>query len=84
MGFRYFAQEAAQRLHLSGYVRNLRDSRVEVYAIGTPDQLAQFRAVLENGTRAASVEQVQEELASIDPLYAEEFIITYHDGRGVS
>jgi acylphosphatase len=83
VGFRYFAQDAAQRLHLSGYVRNLRDSRVEVYAIGTPDQLAQFRAALENGTRAASVDQVQEELVSIDPHYAEEFIIAYHHGRGV-
>ena len=37
VGFRYFAQDEAERLHLSGYVRNLRDGRVEVYAIGSPE-----------------------------------------------
>jgi acylphosphatase len=76
VGFRYFAQDAAERLHLSGYVRNLRDARVEVYAIGTPDQLAKLRAALERGPRFASVSEVQEEPAAVDPQYAKEFSIT--------
>jgi len=32
VGYRYFTQDAADRLRLTGYVRNLRDGRVEVYA----------------------------------------------------
>jgi acylphosphatase len=76
VGFRYFTQDAAERLHLSGYVRNLLDARVEVYAIGTPDQLAKLRAALERGPRFASVSEVQEEDAAIDQQYANEFGIT--------
>jgi len=34
VGFRYFTQGEAQRLDLSGYVRNLPERRVEAYAIG--------------------------------------------------
>jgi acylphosphatase len=76
VGFRYFTQDAAERLHLSGYVRNLPDARVEVYAIGTPDQLAKLRAALERGPRFASVSEVREEPVAIDPQHAKEFVIT--------
>jgi acylphosphatase len=77
VGFRYFAQHSAERLHLSGYVRNLRDGRVEAYAIGTAAQLAEFRAALEQGPRFSTVQQVQEEAAANDPQYAKGFVITY-------
>jgi acylphosphatase len=77
VGFRYFAQDGADRLRLAGYVRNLRDGRVEVYAIGTPGQLTQFRATLERGPRSASVHNVAEESAAIDAQYSNEFTIAY-------
>jgi acylphosphatase len=77
VGFRYFTQDAAERLHLSGYTRNLPDRRVEVYAIGTPDQLARLRAALERGPLGASVSEVREEQAAIDPKYEFGFEITY-------
>ncbi len=77
VGFRYFAQSEAGRLDLSGYVRNLRDGRVEAYAIGTPTQLAKFRAALERGPRLSSVSEVREESAVIDPQYTNEFVTTY-------
>ncbi len=77
VGFRYFTQDAAERLHLSGYVRNLRDGRVEAYAIGTGEQLADFRAALEQGPRFSRVTEVQEEPAATDPQYAKGFVITY-------
>ena len=77
VGFRYFTQNAAERLHLSGYTKNLPDGRVEVYAIGTPDQLARFRSALERGPLGASVSEVKEEQAAIDPNYANGFVITY-------
>ena len=77
VGFRYFAQHAAEKLHIGGYVRNLRDGRVEAYAIGTLDQLASFRAALERGPRFSNVAEVREETTSPDPQYAKDFTITY-------
>jgi acylphosphatase len=77
VGFRYFTQDEAERLHLSGYVRNLRDGRVEAYAIGAPENLARLRTILERGPRGAMVQNVVEESAELDPKFAEEFSITY-------
>jgi acylphosphatase len=75
VGFRYFALRAAQRLGVSGYAKNLSDGRVEVYAIGTAAILAAMRAELERGPRSATVSEVAEEDASIDPEFAAEFSI---------
>ena len=77
VGFRYFTQDEAERLHLSGYVRNLRDGRVEAYAIGAPENLARLRTILERGPRGAMVQHVVEESAELDAKFAEEFSITY-------
>jgi acylphosphatase len=76
VGFRYFAQHAADKLGVNGFVRNLLDGRVEVLAIGTPQQLAQFRAMLERGPRFSSVTNVQEENASPDPHFEKGFSIS--------
>ena len=77
VGFRYFAQVAADRLHLSGYARNLRDGRVEVYAVGAAEQMAKLRSALERGPKGASVDEVAEENAAIDANYEFGFVITY-------
>jgi acylphosphatase len=77
VGFRYFTQHAAERLHVSGYARNLPDGRVEVYALGTGEQLARLRAALERGPWGARVSEVGEESASVDSQYATGFVITY-------
>ena len=77
VGFRYFIQDEAERLHLSGYVRNLRDGRVEVYAIGAPEDLTRLRILVERGPRGAMVQHVDEESAEINPKFAQEFSITY-------
>ena len=74
VGFRYFTQDEAERLRLSGFVRNL---RVEVYAIGLPENLARFRTIIERGPRGAMVQHLAEESAEIKPEFAEEFSITY-------
>jgi acylphosphatase len=79
VGFRYFTQGEANRLNLSGYVRNLRDGRVEAYAIGMPEQLAKFRAALERGSRFSSVSGVTEEPAKVDSQYEHEFVTTYDE-----
>ena len=55
VGFRNFAERAAEELGISGYVRNLADGRVEVYAIGSSDQLNQLSGLLAQGPRWANV-----------------------------
>jgi len=79
VGFRFYAQRAAAKLRLNGYVRNLRDGRVEVYALGTAEQLTAMRAALERGPRFSSVAQVSEEPAQADPEFSKDFIITYDE-----
>jgi acylphosphatase len=75
VGFRYFVRQTAQRLGLAGYVKNLRDGRVEVYAIASPSALASLRAALERGPRGASVSAVAEEEAGIDPNFDARFSV---------
>lgn len=65
VGFRYFAQRAATELGLSGYVRNLDDGRVEVYAIGSEDQLSELAARLHQGPSWAEVHGVDEQAADV-------------------
>jgi acylphosphatase len=77
VGFRYFIQDQAERLHLFGFVRNLRDRRVEVYAIGSAENLARLRTIIERGPKGAMVQHVVEESADINAKFAEDFSITY-------
>ena len=77
VGFRYFTEGEASRLKVCGFVRNLRDGRVEAYAIGASEQLVKFRTALERGPRFSRVSGVTEEPADVDPQYAGEFVTTY-------
>ena len=65
VGFRYFAQRAAAELDLRGYVRNLDDGRVEVYAVGPEDKLADLAGRLHRGPRWAEVHGVDEQEAEV-------------------
>ena len=60
VGFRFFVEQEASQLGLRGYVRNLYDGSVEVYAIGTESALQRLRLQLELGPPASRVEQVEE------------------------
>jgi acylphosphatase len=75
VGYRFFAIRVAERLGVSGYVKNLRDGRVEVYAIGTSEQLDSLRAELKRGPRAASVDGVAEEDVAVSPQYRDRFSV---------
>jgi len=77
VGYRYFAERAASHLGVSGYVRNLRDGRVEVYAIGAAESLTSLRQRLERGPIGASVDKVAEEDAPIEPRFQQSFSIEY-------
>lgn len=77
VGFRFFAQRAAERLGVAGYVKNLRDGRVEVYAIGSRRQHAALRGELERGPGASTVSKVMEEDAPIDVAASGGFSIAH-------
>lgn len=79
VGFRQFTLRAAEALGVAGYAKNLRDGRVEIYAIGPPEQLKTFRQKIEMGPPAAAVWEVAEEPAQLLPRYGGEFSIE-HEG----
>lgn len=59
VGFRWFVDNEARKLGLAGWVRNNVDGTVEVLAIGSDQQLHALLAKLQEGPRAARVDQVQ-------------------------
>src|SRR5664279_4683607 len=64
VGFRWFVEREAHILGIAGWVRNNSDSSVEVLAQGTRDQLSGLRSRLQQGPRAARVDNVEEAEAS--------------------
>jgi acylphosphatase len=79
VGFRYFTQRVSLRIGLTGYVKNLRDGRVEVYAVGSAAQLVALRRELERGPQGASVSEVFGEDAAVEKNYVHGFSIEYDD-----
>ena len=75
VGFRFFAERTAASLGVGGYVKNLYDGRVEVYAIGSEQQMDALRNALQRGPRMAAVEWVEEHDADILREYANVFSI---------
>lgn len=75
VGFRYFVRQVAERLGIAGYARNLRDGRVEVYAIAPATTLEALRRELKRGPRGAMVSGVAEEDTEVDAEYAHDFSI---------
>ena len=79
VGFRFFTQHAAEKLQVSGFVRNLWDGRVEVFAMGTQQQHVELRAILERGPRLSRVTEVREEPAALDRQYEGGFFVNSTD-----
>src|ERR1700681_1526956 len=73
VGFRFFAERVAARLGVAGYVKNLFDGRVEVYAIGSAAQLDALRDELRRGPRMATVTGLTELGAEFLPVFSNGF-----------
>ena len=65
VGFRFFAQRAAARHQIVGYVKNLDDGRVEALAEGPARKVEAFKHELATGPRFSSVDHVEE--INLDP-----------------
>ena len=59
VGFRYFAQDAAQELGLLGWVRNKADGSVEAYAEGPKQALEAWIARLRQGPPLCRIDALQ-------------------------
>jgi acylphosphatase len=60
VGFRYFVQDKASLLGVTGWARNLEDGRVEVYGMGDKAALDDLAAALHSGPRMADVRSVEQ------------------------
>lgn len=58
VGFRYFAQDAARSLGITGSARNTSDGDVEIIAEGNEGLLARFIGLLRSGPTSADVTDV--------------------------
>ena len=58
VGFRYFAQDAARREGLHGYVTNQDDGSVEAVAEGEAESVERFERALRQGPSRSRVERV--------------------------
>ena len=75
VGFRWWTRSLAQRLGLSGTVRNLPDGAVVVHARGSESRLTELRAQLAKGPPGALVDSVESLPFSGDGLREGEFAI---------
>ena len=59
VGFRWYVEGLARRMNICGFVKNLRDGRVEVVAEGDDNLIAQFLQELKEGSFKGYIEEVR-------------------------
>lgn len=65
VGYRFFAQRAAARHQVTGYVKNLPDGRVEAWVEGPPERVEAFKSDLTTGPAFSVVANIEE--INLDP-----------------
>ncbi len=76
--FRVYTRNLANDLSIGGYVRNLRDGRVEIVAEGSEDSLKLLAAWAKNkGSPYSKVHSTKEEWEEIEKTQYSSFQITY-------
>lgn len=77
VGYRNFVEHTAGKLNLDGYVRNRRNGSVEVFAMGTAEELEKLRNALERGPMMAQVSHVAEEPGDVEARYVGNFTVEF-------
>jgi acylphosphatase len=77
VGYRNFVEHTAGKLNVDGYVRNHRDGSVEVFAMGTEEELQKLRKALERGPIMAQVGRVSEEPSDVEANYIGNFTVEF-------
>ena len=68
VGFRAFVMHLCDSLGVRGWTGNRDDGTVEVYAVGTPEQLSELSNYLWKGPRMSDVRNVDETEAAIEDM----------------
>jgi acylphosphatase len=66
VGFRWFAEREAVRRDVRGFVRNLEDGSVEIFAQADPSALEEFCECVRRGPAASRVERVEIRSVEVD------------------
>ena len=77
VGYRNYVEHTAGKLNVDGYVRNRRDGSVEVFAMGTAEELQKLRKALERGPIMAQVSRVAEEPSDVEAKYIGNFTVEF-------
>lgn len=67
--FREWAVKIAQELDVAGWIRNLQDGRVDVYAVGDETAIERFTRRLHEGSPASDVDKVTTQPAELLTLH---------------
>lgn len=70
VGFRYFAQRSSAKHQVRGFVRNLEDGRVEVWAEGDERSVGEFKDDLAAGPTYSQVTHIEEIVLDATGLYS--------------
>jgi acylphosphatase len=68
VGFRWFVEKHAVDIGVKGWTRNLDDGTVEVYAVGTKQQLDELSGWLHKGPAMADVRNVEQCEAALEKV----------------
>ena len=70
VGYRFFAQRAAARHQVTGYVKNLEDGRVEAFVEAPEKSVEAFKHDLNAGPSFSNVEHIEEIVLEPTGLYS--------------
>ncbi len=79
VGYRYFAQGAAESLKIGGWVRNLKDGRVEVLVACEEETCKNFLSRLEEGPPKSKVEDLNYKI--LNQAFAWKEFVIKEDGE---
>jgi len=71
VGYRWFARERAMVLNLNGYVKNLANGDVEVFAQGEENNLNEYLILLKKGPSFSNVTDLKVDFGEPDKRYKE-------------
>ena len=76
VSFRRFTKTNADALHLTGFVKNLGDGTVEVFAEGSKDKIEQLIETLHSGSERSTVHKIDIEWTAYSGLF-KDFRVIY-------
>lgn len=77
VGFRYFVSRNAERLNINGWVRNLKDGRVEAVIEGDPESVDEMLEHLKSGPRSAKVRDMEVDEPAFDDTNYDSFQVKH-------